>query len=139
MSIIIAILVGLLIVISFLFYLYRKAFWILYKKIMNEQEIINRWPIAQYECILIVNIFYNYKFEGRAVDFSRYETQGLIVYNCFHDAKNSPKGITNDGIVSSFYKQAFVYELDDGTFEWEDIEDGAKPAFWSKRDRCGNI
>ena len=57
MSIIIAILVGLLIVISFLFYLYRKAFWILYKKIMNEQEIVNRWPIAQYECILIVNIF----------------------------------------------------------------------------------
>ena len=43
--------------------------------------------------------------------------------------KNSPKGITNDGIVSSFYKQAFVYELDDGTFEWEDIEDGMEPAF----------
>lgn len=90
---------------------------------------MNKWPIAQYECMLLLNIFYNYDFEGRAVDFSRYETQGLIVYNCFHDAKNSPKGITNDRIVSSFYKQAFVYELDDGTFEWEDIEDEAEPAF----------
>ena len=109
MSIIIAILVGLLIVISFLFYLYRKAFWILYKKIMNEQEI--------------VNIFYNYEFEGRAVDFSQYETQGLIVYNCFHNAENSPKGI-KDEIVSNLYKQAFVYQLDDGTFEWEDINNG---------------
>ena len=123
MSIIIAILVGLLIVVSFLFYLYRKAFWILYKKIMNEQEIVNRWPIAQYECILIVNIFYNYKFEGRAVDFSQYETQGLIVYNCFHNTENSPKGI-KDEIVSNLYKQAFVYQLDDGTFEWEDINNG---------------
>lgn len=74
--------------------------------------------------MLLLNIFYNYDFEGRVVDFSRYETQGLIVYNCFHDAKNSPKGI-----VSLFYKQAFVYELDDGTFEWEDIEDEAEPAF----------
>ena len=124
MSIIIAILVGLLIVISFLFYLYRKAFWILYKKIMNEQEIVNRWPIAQYECILIVNIFYNYEFEGRAVDFSQYETQGLIVYHCFHNAE------------TNLYKQAFVYQLDDGTFEWEDINNG----FWStnsaKRNRC---
>ena len=129
MSIIIAILVGLLIVISFLFYLYRKAFWILYKKIANQQKELNKWPIAQYECMLLLNIFYNYDFEGKAVDFSRYETQGLIVYNCFHEVKNSPKGIANDGIVSSFYKQAFVYELDDGTFEWEDIEDGAEPAF----------
>lgn len=123
MSVIIAILVGLLIVISFLFYLYRKAFWILYKKIMNEQEIVNRWPIAQYECILIVNIFYNYEFEGRAVDFSHYETQGLIVYNCFHNAENSPKEM-KDEIVSNLYKQAFVYQLDDGTFEWEDINNG---------------
>ena len=95
----------------------------------NQQKELNKWPIAQYECILLLNIFYNYDFEGRAVDFSRYETQGLIVYNCFHDAKNSPKGIANDGIVSSFYKQAFVYELDDGTFEWEDIEDETEPAF----------
>lgn len=95
-------------------WLYRKAFWVLYQKMVK----LNKWPIAQYECMLLLNIFYNYDFEGKAVDFSRYETQGLIVYNCFHDAKNSP----NDGIVSSFYKQAFVYELDDGTFEWEDIE-----------------
>lgn len=95
----------------------------------NQQKELNKWPIAQYECMLLLNIFYNYDFEGRAVDFSRYEMQGLIVYNCFHNAKNSPKGIPNDGIVSSFYKQAFVYELDDGTFEWEDIENGAEPAF----------
>lgn len=110
-------------------WLYRKAFWVLYQKMENQQKELNKWPIAQYECMLLLNIFYNYDFEGRAVDFSRYETQGLIVYNCFHDAKNSPKGIANDGIVSSFYKQAFVYELDDGTFEWEDIEDGVEPAF----------
>ena len=90
---------------------------------------MNKRPIAQYKCMLLLNIFYNYDFEGKAVDFSRYETQGLIVYNCFHDAKNSPKGITNDRIVSSFYKQAFVYELDDGTFEWEDNEDGMESAF----------
>lgn len=95
----------------------------------SQQKELNKWPIAQYECMLLLNIFYNYDFEGRAVDFSRYETQGLIVYNCFHDAKNSPKGITDDGIVSSFYKQAFVYELDDGTFEWEDVENGVEPAF----------
>lgn len=110
-------------------WLYRKAFWVLYQKMANQQKELNKWPIAQYECMLLLNIFYNYDFEGRAVDFSRYETQGLIVYNCFHDVKNSPKGIANDGIVSSFYKQAFVYELDDGTFEWEDIEDGVEPAF----------
>lgn len=110
-------------------WLYRKAFLVLYQKMVNQQKELNKWPIAQYECMLLLNIFYNYDFEGRAVDFSRYETQGLIVYNCFHDVKNSPKGIANDGIVSSFYKQAFVYELDDGTFEWEDIEDGMEPAF----------
>lgn len=110
-------------------WLYRKAFWVLYQKMANQQKELNKWPIAQYECMLLLNIFYNYDFEGRAVDFSRYETQGLIVYNCFHDVKNSPKGIANDRIVSSFYKQAFVYELDDGTFEWEDIEDGMEPAF----------
>lgn len=110
-------------------WLYRKAFLVLYQKMVNQQKELNKWPIAQYECMLLLNIFYNYDFEGRAVDFSRYETQGLIVYNCFHDVKNSPKGIANDRIVSSFYKQAFVYELDDGTFEWEDIEDGMEPAF----------
>ena len=110
-------------------WLYRKAFWVLYQKMENQQKELSKWPIAQYECMLLLNIFYNYDFEGRAVDFSRYETQGLIVYNCFHNAENSPKGIANDGIVSSFYKQAFVYELDDGTFEWEDIENGAEPVF----------
>lgn len=105
MEIIFIVLLSCALVASLLFlWLYRKAFWVLYQK----KELI-----AQYECMLLLNIFYNYDFEGRAVDFSRYETQGLIVYNCFHDAKNSPK----DGIVSSFYKQAFVYELDDGTFE----------------------
>lgn len=110
-------------------WLYRKAFWVLYKRIEDQQKDLNKQPIAQYECMLLLNIFYNYDFEGKAVDFSRYETQGLIVYNCFHDAKNSPKGITGDGVVSSFYKQVFVYELDDGTFEWEDIGNGAEPAF----------
>lgn len=130
MEIIFIILLSCALVVSLLFlWLYRKAFWVLYQKIANQQKELNKWPIAQYECMLLLNIFYNYDFEGKAVDFSRYETQGLIVYNCFHDVKNSPKGIANDGIVSSFYKQAFVYELDDGTFEWEDIEDGAEPAF----------
>ena len=130
MEIIFIILLSCALVVSLLFlWLYRKAFWVLYQKIANQQKELNKWPIAQYKCMLLLNIFYNYDFEGKAVDFSRYETQGLIVYNCFHDTKNSPKGIANDGIVSSFYKQAFVYELDDGTFEWEDIEDGAEPAF----------
>lgn len=130
MEIIFIILLSCALVVSLLFlWLYRKAFWVLYQKMVNQQKELNKWPIAQYECMLLLNIFYNYDFEGKAVDFSRYETQGLIVYNCFHDAKNSPKGIANDGIVSSFYKQAFVYELDDGTFEWEDIEDGAEPVF----------
>lgn len=130
MEIIFIILLSCALVVSLLFlWLYRKAFWILYQKMVNQQKELNKWPIAQYECMLLLNIFYNYDFEGKAVDFSRYETQGLIVYNCFHEAKNSPKGIANDGIVSSFYKQAFVYELDDGTFEWEDIEDGTEPAF----------
>ena len=130
MEIIFIILLSCALVVSLLFlWLYRKAFWVLYQKMANQQKELNKWPIAQYECMLLLNIFYNYDFEGKAVDFSRYETQGLIVYNCFHDTKNSPKGIANDGIVSSFYKQAFVYELDDGTFEWEDIEDGAEPAF----------
>lgn len=130
METIFIILLSCALVASLLFlWLYRKAFWVLYQKMANQQKELNKWPIAQYECMLLLNIFYNYDFEGRAVDFSRYETQGLIVYNCFHDAKNNPKGIADDGIISSFYKQAFVYELDDGTFEWEDIEDGAKPAF----------
>lgn len=130
MEIIFIVLLSCALVASLLFlWLYRKAFWVLYQKMANQQKELNKWPIAQYECMLLLNIFYNYDFEGRAVDFSRYETQGLIVYNCFHDAKNSLKGIANDGIVSSFYKQAFVYELDDGTFEWEDIEDEAEPAF----------
>lgn len=131
MEIIFIVLLSCALVASLLFlWLYRKAFWVLYQKMANQQKELNKWPIAQYECMLLLNIFYNYDFEGRAVDFSRYETQGLIVYNCFHDAKNSPKEkIANDGIVSSFYKQAFVYELDDGTFEWEDIEDEAEPAF----------
>lgn len=130
MEIIFIVLLSCALVASLLFlWLYRKAFWVLYQKMVNQQKELNKWPIAQYECILLLNIFYNYDFEGRAVDFSRYETQRLIVYNCFHDAKNSPKGIANDGIVSSFYKQAFVYELDDGTFEWEDIENGTEPAF----------
>lgn len=130
MEIIFIVLLSCALVASLLFlWLYRKAFWVLYQKMANQQKELNKWPIAQYECMLLLNIFYNYDFEGRAVDFSRYETQGLIVYNCFHDAKNSLKGIANDGIVSSFYKQAFVYELDDGTFEWEDIEDGMEPAF----------
>lgn len=130
MEIIFIVLLSCALVASLLFlWLYRKAFWVLYQKMVNQQKELNKWPIAQYECMLLLNIFYNYDFEGRAVDFSRYETQGLIVYNCFHDAKNSPKGIANDGIVSSFYKQAFVYELDDGTFEWEDIENGTEPAF----------
>lgn len=130
MEIIFIVLLSCALVASLLFlWLYRKAFWVLYQKMANQQKELNKWPIAQYECMLLLNIFYNYDFEGRAVDFSRYETQGLIVYNCFHDVKNSPKGIANDGIVSSFYKQAFVYELDDGTFEWEDIEDEAEPAF----------
>lgn len=130
MEIIFIVLLSCALVVSLLFlWLYRKAFWILYQKMVNQQKELNKWPIAQYECMLLLNIFYNYDFEGKAVDFSRYETQGLIVYNCFHEAKNSPKGIANDGIVSSFYKQAFVYELDDGTFEWEDIEDGTEPAF----------
>lgn len=121
MEIIFIVLLSCALVASLLFlWLYRKAFWVLYQKMANQQKELNK-----YECMLLLNIFYNYDFEGRAVDFSRYETQGLIVYNCFHDAKNSPKGIANDGIVSSFYKQAFVYELDDGTFEWEDAE----PAF----------
>lgn len=130
MEIIFIVLLSCALVASLLFlWLYRKAFWVLYQKMANQQKELNKWPIAQYECMLLLNIFYNYDFEGRAVDFSRYETQGLIVYNCFHDAKNSPKGIATDGIVSSFYKQAFVYELDDGTFEWEDIENGTEPAF----------
>lgn len=130
MKTIFIILLSCALVASLLFlWLYRKAFWVLYQKMVNQQKELNKWPIAQYECMLLLNIFYNYDFEGRAVDFSRYETQGLIVYNCFHDAKNSPKGIVNDRIVSSFYKQAFVYELDDGTFEWEDIKDEAEPAF----------
>ena len=130
MEIIFIVLLSCALVASLLFlWLYRKAFWVLYQKMANQQKELNKWPIAQYECMLLLNIFYNYDFEGRAVDFSRYETQGLIVYNCFHDVKNSPKGLANDGIVSSFYKQAFVYELDDGTFEWEDIEDGMEPAF----------
>ena len=140
MEIIFIILLSCALVASLLFlWLYRKAFWVLYQKMVNQQKELNKWPIAQYECMLLLNIFYNYDFEGKAVDFSRYETQGLIVYNRFHEAKNSPKGIANDWILSSFYKQAFVYELDDGTFEWEDIEDEAEPAFWSKRNRCGNI
>lgn len=130
MEIIFIILLSCALVASLLFlWLYRKAFWILYQKMVNQQKELNKWPIARYECMLLLNIFYNYDFEGKAVDFSRYETQGLIVYNCFHNTKNSPKGIANDGIVSSFYKQAFVYELDDGTFEWEDIENEAEPAF----------
>ena len=130
MEIIFIVLLSCALVASLLFlWLYRKAFWVLYQKMVNQQKELNKWPIAQYECMLLLNIFYNYDFEGKAVDFSRYETQGLIVYNCFHDVKNSPKGIANDEIVSSFYKQAFVYELDDGTFEWEDIEDEAEPAF----------
>lgn len=130
MEIIFIVLLSCALVASLLFlWLYRKAFWVLYQKMANQQKELNKWPIAQYECMLLLNIFYNYDFEGRAVDFSQYETQGLIVYNCFHDTKNSPKGIANDGIVSSFYKRAFVYELDDGTFEWEDIEDEAEPAF----------
>ena len=130
MEIIFIVLLSCALVASLLFlWLYRKAFWVLYQRMVNQQKELNKWPIAQYECMLLLNIFYNYDFEGKAVDFSRYETQGLIVYNCFHDTKNSPKGIANDGIVSSFYKQAFVYELDDGTFEWEDIEDEAEPAF----------
>ena len=45
------------------------------------------------------------------------------MYNCFHNAENSPKEI-KDEIVSNLYKQAFVYQLDDGTFEWEDINNG---------------
>ena len=45
------------------------------------------------------------------------------MYNCFHNAENSPKGI-KDETVSNLYKQAFVYQLDDGTFEWEDINNG---------------
>lgn len=130
MEIIFIVLLSCALVASLLFlWLYRKAFWVLYQKMANQQKELNKWPIAQYECMLLLNIFYNYDFEGRAVDFSQYETQGLIVYNCFHDTKNSPKEIANDGIVSSFYKRAFVYELDDGTFEWEDIEDEAEPAF----------
>lgn len=130
MEIIFIVLLSCALVASLLFlWLYRKAFWVLYQKMANQQKELNKQPIAQYECMLLLNIFYNYDFEGRAVDFSRYETQRLIVYNCFHDAKNSPEGIVNDGIVSSFYKQAFVYKLDDGTFEWEDIEDEAEPPF----------
>ena len=124
MEIIFIVLLSCALVASLLFlWLYRKAFWILYQKMANQQKELNKWPIAQYECMLLLNIFYNYDFEGKAVDFSRYETQGLIVYNCFHNAENSPKGI-KDEIVSNLYKQAFVYQLDDGTFEWEDVNNG---------------
>lgn len=84
-------------------------------KAMNEAAL---YPVAEYECMLMLSLNYEADFDGRVVDFSQYKEKNLITYNCFYKEKNKKE--KNKKIVDDLIPNAIVYELNDGSYEWSE-------------------
>lgn len=94
-----------------------------YIQILNQIQKPLGKPINEYYCTVGINVVFNAEFEGLITDFSKYESNNLIVFTDY-ETQSPPEDYEDcweEINTLILIPNCIVHEYEGGFFDWQEL------------------